>query len=664
MGATFSPPMQETQIIPEIAPMRRGRPGKPQSSAHSSAKPSPSPYRGGSKTLSHDPFAALDGDAKKNGDELSNRFPTLDQFDILHEKGDKFDFEPTVKETKSEDEDLSQRLTNALADDAFARRPSPERQVPPTDRRSQTSPERAQKPQEVSTRQQAPLYQPTPQRPAMISTGTMTSPSQTPRLQEPKISSRPIYRFPPPEHERRPSSQPWTEDEQKVTGYKAPSPPSANLRPEASPRLSSDRLSNQSNSARPSMESLRRPSGLEAADSVGRSKSAIAKARPVSVQASSRYDLSRGSETSRSSLDLLHMQYEGGAPLRPVRTEIDRDYERANISSDMDYLRAKEEEESNRKREKRSSSGAKHAKRGSLSSLSLSGSKTLFAGRFGEAFRRFESTNQDKPSTPTAEDYPQHNKALIKDSEALDSPPNEGLSSYEDDVLEDVDRDDISPEMRRELERRRLSQEEKRVAKAAAEYRRRVAEGDGSGQHRSRAILNRVQNFIGESNKPQVAPKTATGYGKYTDANALQAKPSGGDSQLPSSAKSPISRTPGPIYGAREGTMALPDRREGASAPAGLPHSATANSTGYPSVRPASRPTAPPKPKNLRVGGQDSSRPSTSQDHSSSIHATPTSPAAEDWEANFSRRFPSLSGLEMETEIEVPKYPKLRTREV
>ncbi|KAJ5911488.1 Actin-regulating kinase PRK1 [Penicillium subrubescens] len=665
VGATFSPPMQETEIIPEIAPMRRGRPGKPQSSAHSSAKPSPSPYRGGSKTSSHDPFAALDGNAKKSADELSNRFPTLDQFDILHEKGDKFEFEPTVKEAKSEDEDLSQRLTNALADDAFARRASPERQAPSADRRSQISPVRPQKPQEVSNRQQAPLYQPTPKRPGMVSTGTMTSPSQTPRLQEPKISSRPIYRFPAPENERRPSSQPWTEDEQKASGYKAPSPPSANLRPEASPRLSSERLSTHSNSARPSMETLRRPSGLEATDPVGRSKSAIAKARPVSVQASSRYDLPRDTETSRSSLDLPHMQYEGGAPLRPVRTEIDREYERANISSDVDYLRAKEEEESNRKREKRSSSGAKHAKRGSLSSLSLSGSKTLFAGRFGEAFRRFESTNQDKPSTPTAEEYPQHHKALIGDSEALDSPPNEGLSSYEDDVLEDVDRDDISPEMRRELERRRLSQEEKRVANAAAEYRRRVAEGDGSGQHRSRAILNRVQNFIGESNKPQVAPKTATGYGKYTDAGALQAKP-GNDNQAPPSSALPVSRTPGPIYGAREGTMAPRDRREGASAPAGLTQSATAtaNSAGYSSVRPPSRPTAPPKPKNLRVGGQDSSRPSTSQDRSPSVQATPTSPGGEDWEANFSRRFPSLSGLEMETEIEVPKYPKLRTREV
>ncbi|KAJ5370128.1 Actin-regulating kinase PRK1 [Penicillium cataractarum] len=60
----------------------------------------------------------------------------------------------------------------------------------------------------------------------------------------------------------------------------------------------------------------------------------------------------------------------------------------------------------------------------------------------------------------------------------------------------------VSFKLRGENERRRLSQEEKHVANTASEYRRRVAEGDGSGQHRSRTILNRVQNFIRESNKP------------------------------------------------------------------------------------------------------------------------------------------------------------------
>jgi len=635
--------MQETQIIPEIAPMRRGRPGKPQSSVHSSAKASPSPYRGGTKSSGSDPFAALDGKSRdKTAEELSQRFPSLDQFDILHEKGDKFDFEPASKGPKSEDEDLSQRLTNALADEAF-RQASPER---PAVRQSQVSPVRSQAARETAIRQSAPLYQPTPKRPAMVSTGTMTSPTETPRLQEPNVSSRPIYRFPLSD-EQQPSSHSWTEEERK----KDPSPPSSRLRPDASPRLPSDRFSSHSNSARPSMETLRRPSGLEVNEVVGRSKSAIAKARPVSVQAGALYDVSRGNEHSRSSLD-LSVQYEDGAPLRSVRTEVEREDEQSKISSELDYLRSREEEESNRKREKRLSSGAKHSKRGSLSSLSFSGSKNLLAGRFGEAFRRFESSNPEKSSGPSAEDKPQLQQALVSDSEAYDEA-NESPSQDEYADLDDIDRDDISPEMRRELERRRLSQEEKRVAAAAAEYRRRVAENEGGRAgvdvQRSRAIQNRVQTLLGESSKPPPPPKTASGYGKYTDTAALQAKQNDVQS---SPGAVPISRNPGPIYGAREG----------AGAPVGLAQAATADSTGYSSSsRPAGRPAAPPKPKNMRVSTQDTSRPGTGHEASLSSLVTPT---GEDWEANFSRRFPSLSGLEMETEIEIPKYAKLRTREV
>ncbi|KAJ5803252.1 uncharacterized protein N7503_005702 [Penicillium pulvis] len=653
VGAKFTPPMQETQIIPEIAPMRRGRPGKPQSQ-HDSAKPSPSPYRGSPNTSS-DPFAALDGRGKKAADEAAKRFPSLEQFDILHETGDKFDFEPTPKESIPEDEDLSQRLTNHLADEAFARRSSPERQEVAASRQSQASPVRAPKPQEVPIRQSAPLYQPTPTRPAMVSTGTMTSPAQTPRLPEAKLSSRPIYRFPPQE-EQRPASQPWSPEEQK-----APSPPSSSLRPESSPRLSSDQLSHHSNSARPSMETLRRTSTLDVKQPAARSRSAVGKARPVSVQGSTRYDLPRDHEASRSSLDLS--RYEGGAPNRPSRAELDRDYDQPNISSDMDYLRLKEEEESNRKRDKRVSSGAKHSKRSSLSTLSFSGSKNLFAGRFGDAFRRFESSNPDKPTTPSAEEFPSQQQT-VGSSESVDSP-TESFSPYHDDPLDDLEREDISPEMRRELERRRLSQEEKRVANAAAEYRRRVAE-DGGGRAgtdgaRSRVIQNRVQTLLSETQKPAAVPKSATGYGKYTDTTALQAKQD--NVQSSNTGTLPSSKTSGPVYSRHEAVVsAPPDRQDGAAASSGLPQS-TASSTPRPAT---TRPLAPPKPKNLRVGTQESSRPatSTSQDRSPSFQQSSAGPGGEDWEANFSRRFPSLSGIEMETEIELPKFPKLRTREV
>lgn len=648
LRTTFSPPMQETQIIPEIAPMRRGRPDRPQTSQHASTKPSSSPYKDDRKSSSNnDPFAVLDGASRKKTDEeLSNRFPSLDQFDILHEKGDKFEFKPTPKESNSEDDELSQRLTNALADKAFAQQPSPERKPQPVNRPSQASPVRAPL---KEAQQTAQLYQPTPKRPVMVSTGTMTSPAQTPRLPEQKLSTRPIYRFPQSD-DSRPSSQPWAEEEQR----KAPSPSSSGLKPQASPRLSSERFSNLSNSARPSMEALRRDT-LEVGEPVGRSNSASSRSRPLSVQPSARYGSPHESEPSRSSLDVSRAQYEGGAPLKPTRSDVDRDFDRANISSDMDYLRVKEEEESARKREKRLSSGSKHGKKSSLSSLSLSGGKGLLGGRFGDAFRRFE---QDKNS-PSAEDAPQQ-ESLIPGLDSADAPSGE-YSAYEDTALEDVDRDDISPEMRRELERRRLSQEEKRVANAAAEYRRRVAEGEGSGRAgaegpRSRAIQNRVQHLLEETNKPAVS-KTATGYGRYTGTEASQAKPGDVQSSVTGTA---VSRTPGPVYGKRETPTTPTDRRDGASAPAGIPQSTGPSAPRPGASRPAGPPAAPPKPKNLRAGTQESSRPAEDAGASQGQSAA----QGEDWEANFSKRFPSLSGLEMETEIELPKYPKLRTREV
>jgi AP2-associated kinase len=329
--------------------------------------------------------------------------------------------------------------------------------------------------------------------------------------------------------------------------------------------------------------------------------------------------------------------YDGGAPLQHARTDIDMS-ERANISSDVDFLRAREEE-LNRKREKRYSGSHKHSKRTSLSTLSLSGTKTLFAGRFGDAFRRFEQSNPDKSPSATAEEA----------AKPLPSVTTSEVPDYAADLSGDESNEDISPEMRRELERRRLSQEEKRVAVAAAEYRRRVAEqGEGGARvvgtdgPRSSAIKNRVQTLLGQSNKPP-PQKTATGYGRYTDessAAALQAKQTEGP---------PVSRP-----GTRGGATSSAQEQQ-----SGRPASASRQET----ARTGSRPMAPPKPKGLRVGGPDMGR-SSGEERSPTAQATPSSPG-EDWEASFSRRFPSLSGLEMvETEIEIPKFAGLRTKEV
>ncbi|KAH3522611.1 hypothetical protein KXV55_004532 [Aspergillus fumigatus] len=638
VGAVFTPPIQETQIIPEIAPMRRGRPTRPDHSQHNSAKPSPSPFRAGSST---DPFAALDGTGHKSRnsiEEFSNRFPSLDQFQILNEEKDKFEFEPTVVEKKSEDEDLARRLTNALADDAFAKPQNEERLINQRPQTSSVETKPVEPPRHVPEQPslQAPLYQPVPQRPTMVSTGTMTSPPPTPG--EIKSSSRNIYRFPSSDHHRQPSNPSWLAeaDQKSVRPNKAPSPPTLSARPEPHPKTSFDKLASLSSlSSRPSLDGAQ--PNLDVDVPVGRSKSANGKARPVSVHTGSRLEFSRGSESARSSLELSRPMYEGGAPLQHARTDMDMS-ERANISSDVDFLRAREEE-LNRKREKRYSGSHKHSKRTSLSTLSLSGTKTLFAGRFGDAFRRFEQSNQDKSPSPTAEDV-----AKPWPSVTTSEVPHYAAGSSGEESSED-----ISPEMRRELERRRLSQEEKRVAAAAAEYRRRVAEqGEGGARvvgsdgPRTSAIKSRVQTLLGQSNKPP-PHKTATGYGRYTDessAAALQAKQTEGR---------PESRP-----GTRSGATYLAQEQQTAR-----PASASRQET----ARTGSRPLAPPKPKGLRVGGADLGR-SSGEDRSPTAQATPSDPG-EDWEASFSRRFPSLSGLEMvETEIKIPKFAGPRTKEV
>lgn len=685
----FSPPVQETQIIPDIAPMRRGRPAKP-TSQHNSTKPSPSPFRGPSA----DPFAALDGGRarSRNTDELSHRFPTLDQFQILHETGGKFDFEPAVAaESKPEDEDLARRLTNALADDAFVKRREPVREPAiqskgPPGSSVDTKPRESPRPPEERSQQQTPLYQPIPKKPTMVSTGTMTSPPATPGVPEIKTSNRSVYKYAPQESDRQPSSQPRTaENKRKKFGQinnnntnsnnsninnhhdVLSSHITASFKTQPAPRPSSEGISHVPASSRPSLEGLR-PSHAEIDPSVVRSKSVISRTRPLSVYATSKHDFPDRVESARASLDLPRPKYDGGAMLKPVRSDIGREYDPSNISSDVDYLRAKEEE-MHRKREKRAGTSAKHTKRPSLSK-SIPGTK-LLTSRFGDAFRRFESHGSDhkhRHALPPADKPAQ--MTLITNSEVMQSS---------EDALDDADEDDadISPEMRRELERRRLSQEEKRVASAAAEYRRLVAERGqgrwkaGTDNPRSPAIQSKMQSLLQENNRVP-STRTASGYGRYTDSNttALQAKPSESrPEQNPST-----SRTAGSAYGTRNG-RASPSRenRDERGISSGVPSQhptqtgrvASAFSqpqrTGSRPVPPP-RPVAPPKPKNLRVGTTQDISPPSSRESDGALK----SPAnVDDWESSFSRRFPSLSRLEMvETEIEVPRMSSLRTKEV
>ncbi|GAB7358041.1 hypothetical protein MBLNU230_g0204t2 [Neophaeotheca triangularis] len=108
IGLTKETSKPQVQKIPDIAPMRRGRPTAP-SQQSPAVKPSHSHASG-------DPFAALDSKnySTRSGavDELSKRFPSLDEFSITQGK-------PKPSTSKG-DRMMSDRVTNALADEVFA----------------------------------------------------------------------------------------------------------------------------------------------------------------------------------------------------------------------------------------------------------------------------------------------------------------------------------------------------------------------------------------------------------------------------------------------------------------------------------------------------------------------------------------------------------------
>jgi AP2-associated kinase len=347
--------------------------------------------------------------------------------------------------------------------------------------------------------------------------------------------------------------------------------------------------------------------------------------------------------------------------------------EDANIESNVEFLRSMEEHDSAKKDRRRSGGADKKGKRSSLPSLS--GTKNLLAGKFGDAFKRFEhSANASLgPRTPSPlQDLDRRELTPIAGSEATDDRSDDG------DVLEDFE--NMAPEQRRELERRRLSMEEKRVADAAAEYRKRLADGGSGpaprsigGVSRAASIQNKVKSLLDESAQASPVKKTAEGYGRFTDSPLDPAprqfnQQSSNPYMKPTAVRKPI----GPVVQAR--TIPLQSEIESSKLQAQAPISspATVSKTG------GSRPNAPPKPMHLnsistgpRSYERQNSPPKPLSLPSRPLQARPdmTPQEREDYIADFSKRFPSLSGIEMvEREIGPPdgiKYERgLRSKEV
>ncbi len=702
-GAFKAPVVVEKQSIPDIVPMRRGRPTTLDAKSNAS-KPSPSPLRNSTS----DPFSVLDAGKASTRDsatfeDVSSRFPALDEFSLLHDSGSKFAFDSESTPVKK---DIKQQVTNALADDAFAfpstsAKPAPSKQpsthsaveVKPASRVRETPSSIDTNIVPPSTVQQKPS--------SYVSTGTMTSNPPSPTVNTRATSNRQIFRF-PPSTEGKPFPEQRSSDPAELAAARLRAD-ATSARPsqvDSQPKQQ-DNAAEQSLSSRPSFEISHRSSFLGGFDnSLHRSRSATTKSRPSSMQGPSKPGIFRrlSREKSREPRNEELVQ-ETEMLTSNVTGNVEDGEEAAKIDSNVDYLKALEEAEAAKKKEKRLSSGSRHFKRASMPSVSLSGTKNLLAGRFGEAFRRYE-TNSEDPSHGDESRQPIHlgddmPLSPIVGSEATDGRSDDGNSLEESE--------EVPPEVRRELERRRLEQEEKRVADAAAAYRQRLTGGGKSGgapgpNQKAMSIQSKVRSLLDESGRASPSPtRTAEGYGKYTDQGPSPAPSNNpprtssrqvsvgslpnGAGQMPSRAKPPPN-TPLSLASRLEN-----DAQQLASvsthAPVDLPrHSAP------PSENPVTRPTGPPKPQPkppaLRTVDRIPSSPlkpssltsrksfSTRNPYQTSPaeqpdQTTPTpgnlqidgAPADEDWENNFSKRYPDLSGLGLvETDIDDKLYSR------
>ncbi|KAK4231521.1 Serine/threonine-protein kinase ppk30 [Podospora fimiseda] len=520
VGAVFSPTITQQQTVaPEVERMRRGR-------LPAQTVPAPAP-----KVTNGDPFAALDGVKPAAGatDEFSSRFPPLDHFSILHEKGAKFDFDNPSSTSPPQAKDLGTRVAEKLADEAFQVKPSaatvpavqPSRQSVDINRANQFSssavvsppPKSSSAPppkqvaasrasaiisaspelQAISSQAAQPIYQPTTPRPVMVSTGTMTSPL-------PDAPHQP-YRFPPDNHHRA-TSVPRVPD----SGTSGPRMLGEGTTAGSGARTPSYQGHiRQASSARPSLEGGRPSFDMDSARTG--SRVASSKPRPISTHL-------------ESNLDFLR-EKEGKSPVTCGRFSLDRSRPSTpKLEDDNNPVDLLDFSDSPAKKDKTS----KHGKRGSLSSISA-GAKNILAGKFGDAFKRFEGSSSSSSSNNNSglplrapsplKDLERHHGDLtpIQGSEAIDGRSDDGQEEDEE----------MTPEMRREQEAKMLAQEEARVAAAQAEYRQRVAlkgkiGGGGGGVSKAIAIQNKVQSLLDETSKSTInVTRTAQGYGQYTD---------------------------------------------------------------------------------------------------------------------------------------------------
>ncbi|PNY25805.1 Serine/threonine-protein kinase ppk30 [Tolypocladium capitatum] len=640
VGAVYSPPVQEEQSIPSVVPMRRGRPTPSPGPTKTLQKPNSSPR----KVAEGDPFAALDSKATRGAenDELSPRFPTLDEFSLLHDQGSQFtfdsadsSFQPQVPSKAS-----NQTMAEKLADAAFA-----------SSRNGPVNPSPAPRSHSVTpTVPRQAIASPLDRPPSTPSTQPTTKLAQSISSSNPDlraISSKTASRYVstgtmttdiPPEQRTREADQGTALNRPEGLLVSFFQPHATHVR---QPSLSS----------RPSPEDGRQ--GF-AADSTLRTNTLPGRPRPASTNfESSTLEYLREKESSkqqgRSVRPLSRDSHHKSSPSLNARA---RANDGINASIGADILIDVDDSGSDAPRKE-------YINRRS-SVRSASGPKTKLAGKFGDAFKRFEgstvaeaSSGGVRPLSPQ-EDTGRRDLTPIAGSVATDGRSDDGLVNLDDDGM--------TPEMRREAERRKLEEEEQRVAAAQAEYRNRVASGGPPSRpvpgpkkagvvSRAPAIQSRVQSLLEEEQRPSNAPRTAEGYGKYTDAATAASK----------------TEKPAPVIPRKPVSVSKP-KVETASQMVGSIASSGGHSSGTSSAAPAissrttgSKPAAPKKPVHLNsvpTGARPASPVKSSQpsqqeplmaaDLSGQPILEMSVQQRDDYIEDFTKRFPSLSAMETE----------------
>ncbi|KAK5988983.1 Serine/threonine-protein kinase ppk30 [Cladobotryum mycophilum] len=654
VGAVFSAPVQEQQTIPDIVPMRRGRP----TPSPSAGTTTPRQSSAAGKVAEGDPFAALDSKLarKVDTDELSARFPSLDHFSLLHDQGSfNFDSAPI---SPALDKDMGQAITERLVDEVFSTSrnvsthpsptPRPQTVAPITSRPEVLSP-----PADANT--SSSTSQPSMSRAQSIirnnpelkeiasktaKSGYVSSVTATEKVPEQKRKSLDKARQ-VPEAEKSRLAGPVGYSDQNDTKRQTSETWAA-----ADPRSSSSSIHHRLShghlrSSRASIDTTR-SSATDLIDLSGPPDGSTTRQRPASTT------------FEPSTLEFLRERENATRP--PVR----QSRPASRQSSYHLPLSGAETPRNNdvglRDRDAPRSRGASGSREHSSANLnrrsdpvSGPGSKNLLAGKFGDAFKRFEN------NVPSGENSRSSSPQRDLAHRALTPIAGSEMTGDRSDDSDDEDHNYLTAEMRRDMERRKLEEEEARVEAAQAEYRRRIADAGSptkstagapkaGGPSRASSIQERVQNLLNEDQRPTSAPRTAQGYGKYTDT-----APPSGEGQKPTLE---IRRKPViPSKPIVESPSASTSTLGGRSSTSSLPPVITKSQV---------KPSAPKKPVHLNsipTGGRQTSptkvSPSAQFERliAMDLPGQPmldiTARERDDYIEDFAKRFPSLSTIEL-----------------